>query len=103
MGPVAFARMHRSAPIELRRTVGARNGPFGTERLREFDIEMCEACPAIAGRLLNPRLPEVRSTDGDPLDANEKGLADAKPLRSLVETKGIEPSTFALRTRRSPS
>ena len=25
------------------------------------------------------------------------------PLNSLVERKGLEPSTFALRTRRSPS
>ena len=29
--------------------------------------------------------------------------AGEKLVESLVETKGIEPSTFALRTRRSPS
>ena len=33
----------------------------------------------------------------------KKGLAEAKPLNWLVETRRIELLTFALRTRRSPS
>lgn len=33
----------------------------------------------------------------------QKGPAGLAGLRDLVEWKGIEPSTFALRTRRSPS
>ena len=31
------------------------------------------------------------------------GAEKARYIKDLVETKGIEPSTFALRTRRSPS
>ena len=34
---------------------------------------------------------------------NEKGLAEAKPLNRLVETRRIELLTSALRTQRSPS
>jgi len=68
MGPVAIPPVHKPALIELRRKVGAQGTPFGPERLRDFDIELREAYLDIAERLLDPRLPELHNTDGDPLE-----------------------------------
>ena len=37
------------------------------------------------------------------IPTNDKADGATSALNWVVETKGIEPSTFALRTRRSPS
>jgi hypothetical protein len=48
---------------------------------------------------------EARASEGIPLRLRPSELTggEAKTLEFMVERKGIEPSTFALRTRRSPS
>jgi hypothetical protein len=68
MGPVALPPVHKPALVDLRKRVGARDSLFGSDVLREFDLELHEAYLAIANSILNPKLPELRNTDGDTIE-----------------------------------
>ncbi|HQR54428.1 MAG TPA: SEC-C domain-containing protein [Burkholderiaceae bacterium] len=68
MGPVAVPPVHKPALVDLRKRIGTRDSLFGSDVLREFDMELREVYLRIADSLLNPRLPELRNTDGDPLE-----------------------------------
>lgn len=68
MGPVGIPPRHKPAIIELRKTLGTQASLFGVETLREFDVEVRALYLGIADALLNPKLPELRNTDGDPLE-----------------------------------
>jgi hypothetical protein len=68
MGPVAVPPVHKPALVDLRKRIGTRDSLFGSDVLREFDMELREVYFRIADSLLNPRLPELRNTDGDPLE-----------------------------------
>jgi len=68
MGPVAIPPAHKSVLIELRKKLGTQGSLFGAEALREFDTELREVYLHIADARLNPKLPELRNTDGDALE-----------------------------------
>ncbi len=68
MGPAAIPPVRKPEIIELRKTLGTQHSLFGVETLREFDIELREVYLGIADALLNPKRPELRNTDGDPLE-----------------------------------
>jgi len=68
IGPVAVPPRHKPDLIELRKKIGARDSLFGSDVLREFDSELRDSYLTIADSLLNPELPELRNTDGDPLE-----------------------------------
>lgn len=68
MGPVAIPPARKPAIIELRKQLGTQESLFGVETLREFDLELRSLFLDIADAQLNPPLPELQNTDGDPLE-----------------------------------
>jgi hypothetical protein len=66
VGPTAIPPAHKTALIELRKALGTRQSPFGAETLREFADELRDLYLDIDASL--NRLPELRNTDGDPLE-----------------------------------
>ncbi|MBI2320428.1 MAG: SEC-C domain-containing protein [Betaproteobacteria bacterium] len=68
MSPVPIPPQHKVELIELRRRyVTPRGGAFGAEELREIDIELLAAYHGIVGEILDPRMPQIQNTDGEPL------------------------------------
>jgi hypothetical protein len=68
--PVLFPPIEKGAILELRKIIYARELPLTPELLKEYNFEMLDKYLGIAERLLNPRMPEMRNTDGDPLQFN---------------------------------
>ena len=102
----------RAASLQFVRKVSGFNKP--SKANEAAFLAAVEGITAVASNLLSaletraqPRYREVevaRSRERFARRApKEKGLEHIEASKDLVETKGIEPSTFALRTRRSPS
>lgn len=68
MGPVAIPPVHKPALVDLRKRLDSRDSLFGIDVLRAFAAELRAVYLGIADSLLNPRAPELRNTDGDPLE-----------------------------------
>ena len=65
--PYAIAPIHKPRIIELRKHIASSGDPAGAGLLRERDGELRELYLDIVERLLDPALPELRHTDGEPL------------------------------------
>jgi hypothetical protein len=89
MGPVAIPPVHKPALVDLRKRVGSRNSLFGSDVLRAFDMELREVYLGIADSLLNPRVPELRNTDGDPLEMHTLIFDLEAPEAAFEALKGL--------------
>ncbi len=69
--PVMFPPIEKSAILDLRKKIHKRKLPLTAELLKEYTYDMLDIYHDIADRLLNPRMPELRNTDGDPLVFNK--------------------------------
>ena len=65
--PYAIAPIHKPRIIELRKHIASSGDPTGPGLLREWDPELRELYLDIIDRILEPALPELRNTDGEPL------------------------------------
>jgi hypothetical protein len=63
---IAFPPREKGQVIELRKQVRKANSAITAEVLRDFCFEMLEIYHSTAYRLLNPQMPELTNTDGDP-------------------------------------
>jgi len=97
VGPTAIPPAHKPALIELRRTLGTEQSLFGTETLRESADELRGLYLGIDAAL--HRVPELRNTDGDPLemytlifdlDAPEAALERLEDLGGGFSTPEVE-------------
>jgi hypothetical protein len=68
LGPVAIPLLRKPEIIELRGKLGTQASLFPAETLREFEFELRGLYLHLADEQFNPRLPELRNTDGDPLE-----------------------------------
>lgn len=99
MGPVAIPPARKPAIIELRKDLGTQESLFGIETLREFDFELRALFLDLADAQLNPPLPELQNTDGDPLemhtliydlDAPDEAVARLADLAAGVAEPDVE-------------
>ncbi len=65
--PIAFPPLEKAQIIELRNAIKKHNPIVDSAVLKDYDLEMIEIYHETTGRLLNPRLPILQNTDGDPL------------------------------------
>lgn len=65
--PIAFPPLEKAQIIELRNAIKKRNPVVTIAVLRNYDLEMMEIYHETSERLLNPKLPILQNTDGDPL------------------------------------
>ncbi len=65
--PVMFPPMEKSAILKLRKKMERRNKTLTAEVLREYLYDMLDIYHDITDRLLNPPMPQLQNTDGDPL------------------------------------
>ena len=69
--PFMFPPMEKSAALELRKQMERRNKTITPEVLREYRYEMLDIYHDIIDRLLNPPMPQLQNTDGEPLVLNK--------------------------------
>ena len=65
--PVMFPPTEKSAILDLRKKINRRKLPLTPELLKEYIYEMLSIYHDITARLLNPPIPQLQNTDGDPL------------------------------------
>lgn len=65
--PIVFPPLEKAQIIELRSAIKKHNPVVTPALLRDYDLEMIEIYHEISDRLLNPRLPTLQNTDGNPL------------------------------------
>jgi hypothetical protein len=65
--PFMFPPMEKSAVLELRKKMARGKSPLTPELLREYRYDMLDIYHDITERLLNPTMPQLQNTDGDPL------------------------------------
>lgn len=65
--PFMFPPMDKSEILKLRKKMERSKSPLTPERLREYRYDMLSLYHDITDRLLNPPMPQLQNTDGDPL------------------------------------
>ena len=65
--PYMFPPMEKGIILELRNRIEGDKRPLTPQLLREYGYDMLDIYHDIVERLLNPRMPELQNTDGDPL------------------------------------
>lgn len=65
--PVMFPPIEKSDILDLRRKIQNRKLPLTPELLKDYVYEMLDIYHDITERLLNPSMPQLQNTDGDPL------------------------------------
>jgi hypothetical protein len=65
--PVMFPPIEKSAILDLRKKIQDRKLPLTPELLKDYDFEMLNIYHDITDRLLNPVMPQLQNTDGDPM------------------------------------
>lgn len=87
--PFMFPPMEKSAILKLRKKMERSKSPLTPERLREYRYDMLGIYHDITDRLLNPPMPRLHNTDGDPMlphrlvyeiDSPRSALAALSPL-----------------------
>ena len=88
--PVMFPPIEKSAILDLRKKIKRRNPTLAPELLKEFTYEMLDVYHDITDRLLNPVMPQLQNTDGEPLVFN-KLIYDLKcsPSEALDNLKQL--------------
>ncbi len=69
--PVVFPPIEKAAILDLRKKIQSRKLPLTPELLKDYDFEMLDIYHDITDRLLNPAMPQLQNTDGDPLVFNK--------------------------------
>jgi len=69
--PVMFPPIEKSAILDLRKKIQDRKLPLTPELLKDYDFEMLEIYHDITDRLLNPAMPQLQNTDGEPFVFNK--------------------------------
>ncbi len=67
-GPLVFQPIEKPAIIELRKTLRGKGEVVSEARLRERSLELIDLYLELAERRLDPQMPELQNTDGDPLE-----------------------------------
>ena len=67
-GAAVIPPIEKPRIIELRKRLREGHDADGVEGLREAHLDLLELYHEIADRLLNPRLPALQNTDGEPLE-----------------------------------
>ncbi len=65
--PFMFSPMEKGAVLDLRSKIQKRKLPLTPELLKDYVYEMLEIYHDITDRLLNPIMPKLQNTDGDPM------------------------------------
>jgi len=69
--PVMFPPIEKTAILELRKEIKLHNPALTPELLKDYVYEMLDIYHDITDRLLNPAMPQLQNTDGDPLVFNK--------------------------------
>src|SRR5574340_314954 len=92
--PVMCPPIEKGAILDRRKEIHKRKLPLTAELLKEYTYDMLDIYHDIADRLLNPRMPELRNTDGDPrvfntliytLDCSPREALDVLKQLNLTE------------------
>jgi hypothetical protein len=72
-GPILIPPVEKPRIIALRAALAPRGEPVDRDRLRQRDADVRRLYLEIADRLLNPSLPTLQNTDGEPIEMRTLG------------------------------
>ncbi|MDO8437789.1 MAG: hypothetical protein Q7S69_06485 [Nitrosomonadaceae bacterium] len=84
--PVIFPPMEKGAILDLRKRIRSRKLPVTPELLKDYDLEMLDLYLDISNRLLNPSMPQLQNTDGDPMLFHKLIYDFECPAREVLDT-----------------
>lgn len=90
--PFMFPPMEKAAILELRKLIEQRGQTITPEVLRENRYEMLEIYHDIVDRLLNPPMPQLHNTDGDPMLPHRIVYEIASPRAAFDALKSLCPT-----------
>ena len=86
---VLIPPIYKTEVIAFREQISAQDVAWDDRLLREYDFELREVYLDIADRLLNPQLPEMTNTDGDPFEFRELVFDIDSPQAAFDALKGL--------------
>jgi hypothetical protein len=89
--PVAFPPIRKTQVLEFRANLPAERGPWSVQLLRDYDTELRELYLDIAEDVLQPALPGMTNTDGDPIEFHELVYDVESPALVLQALKPLAP------------
>ena len=87
--PFGLTPGDKIAILDLRDRICANGKYTPAEALRDFDSEIRELYLSLANRILDPRLPDLRNTDGDPLVPHKVIFDIDSPQRAFDALKHL--------------
>ncbi len=81
--PIAFPPLEKAGIIELRKRIQKANAMVTSKVLRDYGLEKLEIYHATAKRLLDPKLPVLQNTDGEPLTFCRVTYEIPSPLKAF--------------------
>jgi len=83
--PLAFPPIEKGAILDLRKEIHSRKLPLTPQLLKEYIYDMLDIYHDISDRLLNPAMPQLQNTDGDPLLPHKLIYELACPAREALD------------------
>jgi hypothetical protein len=87
--PLLIPPGHKAPILALRKEIVSSKQPITSALLREYDLEMFGVYHALIEPLLNPQVPELRNTDGDPLVFHKLVYDIDSPQTAFDALKGL--------------
>ena len=87
--PVLIPPADKAPILELRAKIAGRNMPITPELLKDYDLEMFAIYHDLVEALINPPLPELQNTDGDPLLLHKLIYDIDSPQAAFDALKGL--------------
>lgn len=84
--PVAIPPSHKGPILELRKRIQKRKLPLTPAFIKEYDLELLDIYHKLTEPLLNPRMPQLQNTDGEPLVLHQLIYDLACPAREALDT-----------------
>lgn len=87
--PVMIPPQDKGPILELRKHIKKSKLPLTARLLKDYDLEMLDVYHEIVDRLLNPQMPELQNTDGDPLQFHKLIYDIDSPQEAFEALKGL--------------
>jgi len=88
-GPVLYPPRYKPEIIELRADMEQSIGPLTVEALRDYGLELIELYLDLTEAILDPPLPALANTDGDPIELTELVFDIDSPRAALDALKDL--------------
>ena len=102
-GSLSLSATRQTQIIDLRKTIRGQGNAVSESRLSERSLELIDLYLELAERGLNPVMPELQNTDGDPLEPHTLvfGIDDAAAAAAALDAAKLPDGETIKASRRS--